>query len=499
MTEQTPLPVPTALRALARCVARHRGAAGTAPHPPAARAGGHAPAVRGRHARPGSTGRRSWTVRRRATRACSSWSSGCARCTGARARRVPGGEPAQHPAVRRVPRLRVEAVAGARRARGLPRPLRVGRARARPRPTPARSGGCSRWSARRGSIHYTCCPGLRRDDLLSDPRILDSGVEGRRCGSGGGRSRSDERPAGRSRRRCRSDRPGAGAAGPRARRAGPRRGAPADAVPALAGADRASAHAGGAPPARRGRRAAGARGHRPAARLHLGRRVVPVRLGRARPARHGLPAPDPAPPGGRGGRRWADALARARGAGRAWNRAGRARPARQPGRSHGPLCGRRPGSSGRPVPVDRGLRRHRTAPSAGAAGIGWPGGGYRPEIVLADLELDGDLAPGVAHVVAGRPGLLFVFALGERATWRLLATRPCTRPAAAVRAARPTGSRPPSCSDCSTTRGWRPGSAGSAGRAGCACSTGWPTTFRRGPCSSPATPRTPTPPPAARG
>ena len=50
------------------------------------------------------------------------------------------------------------------------------------------------------------------------------------------------------------------------------------------------------------------------------------------------------------------------------------------------------------------------------------------EIVLADLELDGDLTPDVAHVVAGRRGLLFVFALGERAPWRLLATRPCTAP-----------------------------------------------------------------------
>ncbi len=44
--------------------------------------------------------------------------------------------------------------------------------------------------------------------------------------------------------------------------------------------------------------------------------------------------------------------------------------------------------------------------------------------MLADVELDGDLESGVAHVVADRRGLLFVFALGERATWRLLATRP---------------------------------------------------------------------------
>jgi hypothetical protein len=46
--------------------------------------------------------------------------------------------------------------------------------------------------------------------------------------------------------------------------------------------------------------------------------------------------------------------------------------------------------------------------------------------VLADLDLsdqDG-VAPGTAHVTAGRAGLLFLFALGEGAAWRLLATRP---------------------------------------------------------------------------
>ncbi|MGO8957230.1 MAG: FAD-dependent monooxygenase [Streptosporangiaceae bacterium] len=58
------------------------------------------------------------------------------------------------------------------------------------------------------------------------------------------------------------------------------------------------------------------------------------------------------------------------------------------------------------------------------AGIGWPGGPYRVEVVLADAELDGDLDDAVARVVAGRRGLLFIFPLGERATWRLLATRP---------------------------------------------------------------------------
>jgi 2-polyprenyl-6-methoxyphenol hydroxylase-like FAD-dependent oxidoreductase len=57
------------------------------------------------------------------------------------------------------------------------------------------------------------------------------------------------------------------------------------------------------------------------------------------------------------------------------------------------------------------------------AGIGWPGRPYREEVVLADVELDADLGKG-AQVVAGREGLVFLFPLGERATWRLLATRP---------------------------------------------------------------------------
>ena len=57
-------------------------------------------------------------------------------------------------------------------------------------------------------------------------------------------------------------------------------------------------------------------------------------------------------------------------------------------------------------------------------GAGWHGGPYREEVVLADAELAGPLAPGVLHVAAGRGGLVFVFALGEGATWRILATRP---------------------------------------------------------------------------
>ncbi|MTD54584.1 FAD-dependent monooxygenase [Amycolatopsis pithecellobii] len=58
------------------------------------------------------------------------------------------------------------------------------------------------------------------------------------------------------------------------------------------------------------------------------------------------------------------------------------------------------------------------------AGIGWQGAPYREQVILADAELDGELTPGVMHVVAARQGLVFVFALGEGATWRILATRP---------------------------------------------------------------------------
>ena len=58
------------------------------------------------------------------------------------------------------------------------------------------------------------------------------------------------------------------------------------------------------------------------------------------------------------------------------------------------------------------------------AGIGWPGGEYRREVVLADLDLAGDLEPDIAHLVPGRGGLVFAFPLGEGgATWRFLATR----------------------------------------------------------------------------
>ncbi|MFF9815338.1 FAD-dependent monooxygenase [Streptomyces sp. NPDC014006] len=65
----------------------------------------------------------------------------------------------------------------------------------------------------------------------------------------------------------------------------------------------------------------------------------------------------------------------------------------------------------------------------GCVGIGWHGRPYAEEVVLADLELDldgmsGPFGVSCAQVFAGRQGLLFLFPLGEQATWRLLATRP---------------------------------------------------------------------------
>ncbi len=50
-----------------------------------------------------------------------------------------------------------------------------------------------------------------------------------------------------------------------------------------------------------------------------------------------------------------------------------------------------------------------------SAGIDWKGGPYAEEIVLADLELAGDIGRR-SQAFVGRHGLLLVFPLGERAT-----------------------------------------------------------------------------------
>ena len=56
-------------------------------------------------------------------------------------------------------------------------------------------------------------------------------------------------------------------------------------------------------------------------------------------------------------------------------------------------------------------------------GIQWTGGIYSREVVLADVDLASDLAPRHAHIAVDRRGLLFLFALGEQAPWRMLATQ----------------------------------------------------------------------------
>jgi 2-polyprenyl-6-methoxyphenol hydroxylase-like FAD-dependent oxidoreductase len=61
------------------------------------------------------------------------------------------------------------------------------------------------------------------------------------------------------------------------------------------------------------------------------------------------------------------------------------------------------------------------------AGIEWPGKPYAHEVVLADAEFAGELGGHAAHVAVGPDGLVFAFALGEQATWRVLATRPAGR------------------------------------------------------------------------
>jgi 2-polyprenyl-6-methoxyphenol hydroxylase-like FAD-dependent oxidoreductase len=61
-------------------------------------------------------------------------------------------------------------------------------------------------------------------------------------------------------------------------------------------------------------------------------------------------------------------------------------------------------------------------------GIAWQGAPYRQEVLLADIDLARPTAPDAAQVVAGRDGLVFLFPLGERASWRMLATQAARHP-----------------------------------------------------------------------
>ena len=168
----------------------------------------------------------------------------------------------------------------------------------------------------------------------------------------------------------------------------------------------------------------------PEARIHVGRRVVEARLGRA-------DLPDTAFPHLTLVRQadvedvlW-QAL-QARGVGVDWgvrfHGLHRDKPvASGPGLVHAELHR-----------ADGGREQHRSRFLAGCDGqsstvrglIGarWRGGPYGVDAVMADLELDGPLDPGLLHVAVGSAGLVFLFALGEGAAWRMLATRPAVPP-----------------------------------------------------------------------
>jgi 2-polyprenyl-6-methoxyphenol hydroxylase-like FAD-dependent oxidoreductase len=71
------------------------------------------------------------------------------------------------------------------------------------------------------------------------------------------------------------------------------------------------------------------------------------------------------------------------------------------------------------------------------AGVAFRGGDYRRSVLLADIDLDGDLPDQTAHVFVGRQGVLILVAIGEQARWRLLV----------VQAGRATGASAPAVND----------------------------------------------------
>jgi 2-polyprenyl-6-methoxyphenol hydroxylase-like FAD-dependent oxidoreductase len=59
-----------------------------------------------------------------------------------------------------------------------------------------------------------------------------------------------------------------------------------------------------------------------------------------------------------------------------------------------------------------------------AAHVDFVGAPYAVDIVLADVELHPDPGDAMTHAVVAKQGLTLLFPLGERATWRLLASVP---------------------------------------------------------------------------
>jgi 2-polyprenyl-6-methoxyphenol hydroxylase-like FAD-dependent oxidoreductase len=58
-----------------------------------------------------------------------------------------------------------------------------------------------------------------------------------------------------------------------------------------------------------------------------------------------------------------------------------------------------------------------------SAGIEYDGGAYGESVLMADVEVDGDLSGSQAHAFVGGHGILFLFTGGELASWRLVAAR----------------------------------------------------------------------------
>jgi 2-polyprenyl-6-methoxyphenol hydroxylase-like FAD-dependent oxidoreductase len=63
------------------------------------------------------------------------------------------------------------------------------------------------------------------------------------------------------------------------------------------------------------------------------------------------------------------------------------------------------------------------------AGIRFPGRDYRPTLLIADLDAEGDLAPGAVNGYVGAGGILFLFPSPDAAGWRLLTVSPTPGPA----------------------------------------------------------------------
>ena len=121
----------------------------------------------------------------------------------------------------------------------------------------------------------------------------------------------------------------------------------------------------------------------PTADLHLGRRVIRVPARRSRAARHGLPAPvADTPDGCRDGARTGPGQPRDRGGTR--HRAGRG--ATMARRVYGRSCGRMASSSEALFGLVAGCDGPASTVRS-QAGIGWPGGPYPVEVLLADVEL----------------------------------------------------------------------------------------------------------------